>query len=40
VQRSIGLLDWHIESTDLIRRAQVERSQFAAAKAVKARVNV
>jgi len=34
VQRSIDLLDWHIESTDLIRPAQVERKQFAATKAV------
>jgi hypothetical protein len=40
VQRSIDQLDWHIESTDLISKAQVERSQFAAARAVKARVNV
>jgi hypothetical protein len=40
VQRSIDPLDWDIESADLIRCQQVERSQFAAAKAAKARVNV
>jgi hypothetical protein len=40
LQRSIDLLDWHIERADLIRRSQVERSQFAAVEAAKARVNV
>jgi hypothetical protein len=40
LQRSIGPLNWHIERADLIGRRQVERSQFAAAEAAKARVNV
>jgi len=40
LQCSIDLLDWHIEKADLIRRSQVERSQFAAVEAAKARVNV
>jgi hypothetical protein len=40
LQCSIGLLNWHIEKADLIRTSQVERSQFAAVEAAKARVNV
>jgi hypothetical protein len=40
LRRSIDLLNRHIESADLIGRSQVERSQFAAVEAAKARVNV
>jgi len=40
LQCSIDLLDCHIEKTYLIRKSQLERSQFAAVEAAKARVNV
>jgi len=40
LQCSIDLLNWHIETANLIGRSQVERSQFAALEAAKARVNV